>query len=131
MNTDQEVIHHCFEEVAKADVDLAPAVYEKFTACAPQASQHISHMDDRMRGRMLDQIYGLLLGDADSDYLEFEARMHRGYGASADLYRGILTAVKAAAQEILAEAWSPETDAAWDRTIERILNDILRLEPAG
>lgn len=127
MSTDQEVIHRCFEEVAKADVDLAPVVYEKFTACAPQASQHISHMDGRMRGRMLDQIYGLLLGDADSDYLEFEAKMHRGYGANADLYRGILTAVKTATKETLTDAWPAEADTAWDRTIERILSDIQQL----
>ena len=76
MATDNEVIHQCLEAVANSHTDIAPAVYASISEKMPGMDQHIGFMDSRMRGRMLDQIYKLLLGDVDKGYLEFEARMH-------------------------------------------------------
>lgn len=126
---DKEIIHRCFEEVAQSGVDITPAVYEKFTEAMPQVNQHIDFMDNRMRGRMLDQIYKLLLEDIDSDYLKFETDMHRGYGADSALYRGILEAVKGCMRDSLGENWSKEYESAWDRSIDSLVEEIQRLEP--
>lgn len=130
MMTDQQVLYHCFEKVAESAIDLTPAVYARFIESMPQASQHIGYMDSRMQGRMLDQIYKLLLGESDSGYLEFETKVHKGYGADTGLYRGLLMAIKAAMKDTMAQAWGSETDAAWDRTIDRIIKDIAQVESA-
>lgn len=128
MNTDAEVLNHCFEKLAESDTDVAPLVYRRFTLNMPTANQHIDYMDSRMRGRMLDQVYRLLLDDVDEDYLRFETDMHKGYGADQVLYRGLLTAVKDSVSEVLQDSWTSVEDAAWDRTIENIVSNIARLE---
>ena len=124
MATDKEVIHQCLEAVANAQTDIAPAIYASISEKMPDMDQHIDFMDSRMKGRMLDQIYKLLLGDVDDGYLEFEARMHRGYGADLVQYQGILEAVKNAVCNVLSDTWSAAEEAAWDRTIEHIVGDI-------
>ena len=124
MATDKEVIHQCLEAVANAQTDIAPAIYASISEKMPDMDQHIDFMDSRMKGRMLDQIYKLLLGDVDDGYLEFEARMHRGYGADLVQYQGILAAVKDAVSNVLSDTWSAAEEAAWDRTIEHIVGDI-------
>jgi len=122
--TDTEVICQSLEALAKNDTDIATLVYASFSEKMPDADQHIGIMDSRMRGRMLDQIYKLLMGDVDGGYLEFEAGMHRGYGAGLDQYRGILEALKDAVSSVLSDAWSADQEVAWTRTIERIIGDI-------
>ena len=124
MATDNEIIYQCLEAVADSQTDIAPAVYASVSEKMPGMDQHIGFMDSRMRGRMLDQIYKLLLGDVDNGYLEFEARMHQGYGADLAQYRGILDAVKDAVSNVLSDTWSAAEEVAWDRTIEHIVGDI-------
>lgn len=124
---DSELLYRCFEQVANTGEDITPAIYENFFQAMPEAEQHIGIMDDRMRGRMVEQIYGLLLGEAGEDYLRFEADMHRGYGANPGFYRGILEAVRDTVKERLTGEWSGEHEQAWDRSIERLMGDIDRL----
>ena len=124
MATDNEVIYQCLEAVADSQTDIAPAVYASVSEKMPGMDQHIGFMDSRMRGRMLDQIYKLLLGDVDNGYLEFEARMHQGYGADLAQYRGILDAVKDAVSNVLSDTWSAAEEAAWNRSIDHIVGDI-------
>jgi hemoglobin-like flavoprotein len=127
---DSEVLYSCFEQVADSGEDIAPAIYGKFFQAMPEAEQHISIMDERMRGRMVEQIYSLLLGEADTDYLKFEADMHRGYGANTAFYRGILEAVKDTVRDRLEDQWSGEFEGAWDRSIERITGEIEQFNSA-
>jgi hypothetical protein len=124
MVTDTEIVCQSLERVAEYDTDLVTLVYDKFAEKMPDANQNIGIMDSRMRGRMLDQIYKLLLDDVDPGYLEFEAGMHRGYGADLAHYRGILEALKDSVCSVLSDAWSVDEDAAWNRTIARIVGDI-------
>ncbi len=124
METDREIVRHCLEQVAESGVDLAPGVYRVFCEGSPDAASHIEFMDERMRGRMLDQIYNVLLGDVEDNYLEFEARTHRGYGADERLYRSILEAVRDSVKLSLGEGWSAQAEAAWDRSINQITSEL-------
>ncbi len=124
MATDNEVIYQCLEAVTNSYTDIATTVYASVSEKMPDMNQHIDFMDSRMRGRMLDQIYKLLLGDVDNGYLEFEARMHRGYGADLAQSLGMLEAVKGAVSNVLSDTWSAAEDVAWNRTIEHIVGDI-------
>ena len=76
MQEDREVLHNCFEQLANINTDITAAVYAGLNARMPAANQHMDYMDDRMKGRMLDQVYKLLLGEVDRDYLAFETRRH-------------------------------------------------------
>jgi len=131
MQEDREVLHACFERLANTNMDITSAVYAKLNARIPAANQHMDYMDNRMKGRMLDQVYKLLLEEVDQDYLAFETKMHKGYGADTTLYRGLLLAVKEAVSDALAELWSKEDDSAWDRSIERIVSEIGQLETSS
>lgn len=128
MNKDSQILSRCFEQLADTDTDIAPAVYARFTTAMPEALQHIGYLDERMKGRMLDQVYQLLLGETDDNYLAFEAKMHKGYGANTALYRGLLSAVRDTVKDALAASWSAQEDAAWDASINRIVGDIERLD---
>ena len=127
MISDTEVIHNCLARLAESDADITDAVYAKFTGAMPEAIQHVEYMDIRMKGRMLDQIFQLLLGDTDEGYLKFETDMHRGYGASLPFYHAMLSAVKESVKDRLGQSWSTRDQAAWDASIERIIEDIDRL----
>lgn len=129
--SDQEILLHCFEVVAQTGTDLTPAVYERFTRDMPEAIQHIGIMDERMRGRMLDQVYKLLLEETDSEYLKFETDMHRGYGADTALYRGILQAVKGAVADCMGDRWSTHEDEAWNRSIDHLIDEIKNTEASA
>ena len=126
METESQVIRQCLEEVAEIDTDLTPAIYARLSRQVPEIDQHIDYLDERMRGRMLDQVYQLLLGELDRDYLDFESRMHEGYGATPAMYRGMLQAVKEEVRDVLAGQWSDSRDVAWNCTIDRIVVELTR-----
>jgi len=124
MRADSEVLKRCFERLAETGIDITGAVYRQFEATAPDVGMYIGAMDERMRGRMLEQVFKLLLGETEEGYLAFEARMHRGYGANAYFYRSLLEAVAHSVREEMGEEWSAADDAAWNRTIGRIVDEI-------
>ena len=127
MSNDTEVLRQCLEAVAEADVDISPEVYAAFSASWPESDMHLAILDERMRGRMLDQVYQLLLGETNDDYVQFEARTHREYGASPALYRGLLTAVKSTVRDHMGADWAATQEAAWDRSIERIVDEFAQV----
>jgi len=121
MGKKTEVIQRCFEVVAELDADMTNEVYRKFSEASPEAIQYIEDMDERTRGRMLDQVYTLLMGESENEYLKFETRMHEGYGANSGFYQSFLLAVKASVQEVLNGSWSSVEDAAWTDMINEII----------
>ena len=80
-----------------------------------------------MRGRMLEQVYKLLLNEVDTGYLEFETDMHKGYGADIAAYQRLLQAVKNAVKTEMSTNWNTVHDTAWNRSIERIVGDIQQI----
>ena len=70
----------------------------------------------------------MLLGETDDNYLAFETHMHRGYGATPQLYRSLLTAVKDAARDSLSGDWSAADESAWNRSIAQLTGEIETLE---
>lgn len=127
MGDETDTLYQCLEDVAAAHTDITEAVYERLERTTPSISQHISHMDANMKGRMLDQVYQLLLGEANSVYLAFETNMHAGYGADLVMYRGVLEAVRDEVAAILGETWTVQRESAWNDAIERVAHDIEQL----
>lgn len=124
MRPDTAVIYRCFEILAESDTDLTDAVYRNYTSSMPSVNQHIEYLDHSMKGRMLDQVYGLLLGDVDNNYLAFEVNTHKNYGATSTLYCGFLNAIKTAVKDSLGPAWTQIEEDAWDTSIRNIIEKI-------
>jgi hypothetical protein len=130
VQAESRILRNCFERVAEAGVDITPQVFREFEAATPGVGQHIAMMDPYMRGRMLEQVIKLLMGETEDGYLAFEVRTHHGYGANDAFYRSLLEAVKQVVRELSGGSWTEHEDAAWDSTIERIVGEIGELGAA-
>lgn len=121
-------IRDVFERLAETGIDINEAVYEHFLSRSTVAAEHMASVDERMRGRMLEQVMLLLMGDTEQQYLEFETRMHRSYGAEPGLYLKLFTAVKSAVKGALADDWGEADEVAFYETIQRLMCNIRVLE---
>jgi len=119
-----EVIQRCFERLADKGVDITEAVYREFMAGETDSIQAVKDMDTRTKGRMLEQIYNLLLDVTEKNYLSFETRMHVAYGAESIMYRRILSAVRNSCKVALNDLWTEVEDIAWGARINELMIEI-------
>lgn len=117
-----------FERLAEREVDITESVYRIFLARVDEAREPMETVDQRMRGRMLEQVMMLLMGDTEADYLGFETRMHRSYGANLELYFGLFAAIKDVVKDVFQDDWSIEDEIAFNETVQRLMRDIRVLE---
>lgn len=121
-------IHQSLELAAEAAGDISPAVYRKyFDRCAGSA-ELMSHIDDIVRGRMLDEVVRLILlprYEEEQQYLDFEVRNHRtAYSVEPHMYANLLTALRDTVRESLNGKWTAAFDAAWDDRVTALLTEI-------
>jgi len=121
-------VRDVFERLAETGADINNTVYDHFLSQSPVAAEHMASVDERMRGRMLEQVILLLMGDTEKQYLEFETRMHRSYGAEPELYLKLFSAVKNAVKAALVDDWCKEDEVAFNETIQRLMCNIRVLE---
>ncbi len=127
MDSNTSLLNQCFEQLANTNIDITKAVYENYISRMPEVAEHIAGLDERMMGRMLDQIYRLLLDGVDDDYLTFEVSTHQSYGATPERYTGLLIAVKDSVKEVLSDRWTSAEESAWDQSIKKIVSEIERV----
>lgn len=116
------------EACAERDLDLTDSVYDTFFANCPDAVPLMGHSDIHMRGRMLTQVFELLLdptmGASDS-YLAWEIGNHvDAYGVVVAMYPPFFDAVAAAVRGALGEHWQSDDEAAWQERLAALNNDI-------
>jgi len=128
MNTDTALILQCFETLAEKGTDITAAVYSHYTSSNPEVMMHIGYIDESMKGRMLEQLYRLLLKEVDQHYLSFEVRTHADYGATTPLYGGLLNAVMHTVRALLGKEWTEVVEKAWTFRVKEILDDIQSIE---
>ncbi len=113
---------------AEADIDVQPTVYEKFFEACPAARDLMGHSDEHMRGRMLEQVFELLMDpelQGAENYLEWEFNNHiDAYGVDADMYSHFFSALQQAIAGALGERWSAEFEAAWQTRIAGLINEV-------
>jgi hypothetical protein len=111
------------ERAAEVAGDLSREVYERFAARCPAPAALMSHMDEYMLGRMMQDVFVLLMtapAEVDRHYLSFEVGSHRAYGVTPDMFPPLLEAVRDTLRSHLEDAWSGALDAAWRARIEAI-----------
>ncbi len=117
-----------YESLASIEDDLSPQIYQRYFELCPESAALMEHTDDHMRGRMLEEVFRLLLNPdtaAESEYLQFEVGNHNAYGAQVHMYANVLIAVRDCVQSALGAAgWEQATADAWDARVSAIVSAI-------
>ena len=122
-----------FEVAAERAGDITEAVYRRYYARSPQAEQLMSHVDEHMQGRMMNEVLSLLMTPADElpeHYLEFETRNHASYGVDPELYRPLFEAVRDEVRAALGGDWNPQVEAAWTARIDALESRLQAVAPS-
>lgn len=125
--TDADPVLTSFELAAESGRDITADAYERFYARCPEARAIMSHVDQHMQGRMLEEVLELLMtpdGEVEEGQLAFEMSNHRSYGTSPDHYRPLLEAVRDTVQAELGHGWNARFAKAWHQRIATLLGQI-------
>ncbi len=123
------------DAAAETGQDVTEAVNRAFHDLEPRAAGLMDHMDEHMLGRMMQEVLVVLMTenpDDQLDYLNFEVGSHLGYGVTASMYGALFTAVRDCVRDLIGEAWTPDTETAWNQRIRK-LEEIIEnaAAPAG
>lgn len=123
-----DLIYESLEIAAEREGDLTPAVYQEYFERCPESAALMSHIDDIVRGRMLEEVLRLVMQenfDSEQQYLDFEVNNHRlAYSVQPHMYGNLLEALRQVVRDSAGNAWKAEYDAAWDQRIEALLEEI-------
>ena len=127
MSVEQELIERVLECAAEDDPGLNETIYKNFYEAMPDAEQLMSHVDEGTRGKMVAEIYRLLLAEdvaaSDGDYLMFETKTHaNSYFVLPEMYNVLSDVFLQTLRLSAAREWSPTVEAA----VSRRLNSLAR-----
>lgn len=107
--------------------DITVPVYERYYGACPAAGELMSHVDQYMQGRMMDEVLRLLMVDdvdAEQAYLNFEVDNHSGYRVEPDMYPDLLDAVHSVVRDAVGERWTEAFERAWAERVAVLLGGI-------
>ncbi len=117
-----------FEHVSD---DLNGAIIARYHELCPAAADLMSHMDEHMCGRMLEEVFMLVLGAEDFEsWIDFELNNHESYGVHLEMYTHLFQALLDVMRDHLADHWTPVWQSAWEARIEYLLAVINRRDAA-
>ncbi|MCB1647102.1 MAG: globin [Pseudomonadales bacterium] len=123
-----ELIMASLESAAEAQGDISPAIYENYFQRCPGSEALMSHIDHIVRGRMLEEVFRLLMADsleAEAGYLNFEVNNHKlAYNVEPHMYGNLLQAVRDTVQTAAGNDWQEAWAQAWDQRIEELSGEI-------
>ena len=119
-----------FEYAAEIAGDITPAIYERYFKTCPDSEALMSHIDELVRGRMMVEIFRLLMADdyqQEQAYLDFEVKNHKfAYSALPPMYAKLLQAVYETIKHSLAEQWTGEFEQAWQTRLSDLGSEIAK-----
>lgn len=102
-----------------------PAVYARFFALSDSGRELMDHSDQYMRGRMFEEVVGLLTSDEPLEprgYLDWELNNHLdAYRATPEMYEAFFAAVVQVVKAGVGADWTDLCAKAWQARVERIL----------
>lgn len=121
------------ELAAEKGGDITPAVYANYFARCEGSEALMSHIDDLVRGKMLNEVFRLLMEPTlaeDAKYLDFEVDNHRrAYMVEPHMYRNLLEALHETVVDVVGEDWTPAMESEWQGRIEELLTEIANRHP--
>ncbi len=118
-----DLVYAALERVAESAGDINDRIYARYFELCPQSAEVMMHTDEGMRGRMLEEVFRLVLNPepaGEEEYLEFEVDNHRAYGAEPHMYRNVLQAVRDVVRDEMSSDWTADIDAAWQARIDAL-----------
>ena len=126
--TGEDLVYESLELAAETAGDIVPAVFERYYHDCPEAAELMSHMDQHMQGRMLDEVLRLVLTESYTDddaYLNYEVKNHRlAYGVQTSMYPALFAAVQGTVKDALGARWSEGFESAWQHRLQSLLTEI-------
>ncbi len=113
------------EQAAEIAGDIAPAIYARYFERCPDSMAIMVHTDEHMRGRMIEEVYRLLMAEdvaQEREYLVFETSNHRAYGAQPHMYENLLLATQDVVQQALGDNFDGAMKAEWGKRLEDLLS---------
>ena len=114
-------------QAAEIAGDIAPDIYNRYFERCPDSQSIMLHTDEHMRGRMIEEVYRLLMAESvaqEREYLAFETSNHRAYGALPHMYENLLLATRDVVQKALGAGFDQEMKVAWERRLGDLLQVI-------
>ena len=129
MSVEQELIERALECAAADDPKLNERIYKNFYDAMPDAEQLMSHVDEGVRGKMMAEIYRLLLtkdvAASDSEYLVFETKTHaNSYFVRPEMYRVLSDVLLPTLRLSAARVWGPAVEASVSRRLNAMTTAI-------
>ncbi len=123
---DLELINASLENAAERCDDMTPLFFDAFFAMRPEAPPLFSQ-NVVAKGRMLIEILNLVVEQAEgAGYVEHTVKTsasdHSFWGVTLDMYNDVFRALLDTLRKLIGDAWTAETEAAWQRQIEVILD---------
>lgn len=124
-----DLVLKSFERAAEAGTDITPLIYDRYFESSPESIDLMSHIDDLVRGKMMEEVFRLLMVEnykPETEYLNFEVKNHESaYKVEPNMYLKLLDSVRLAVKDSLAPDWSVEYEEAWQVRIGNLTNELL------
>ena len=124
-----DLVLKSFELAAETGTDITPLIYDKYFKSSPESVDLMSHIDELVRGKMMEEVFRLLMVEnyqPEAKYLNFEIKNHESaYNVEPDMYIKLLDAVRVAVKETLRSEWSIKYEGAWQGRISDLTNELL------
>lgn len=111
--------------IAEADIDITPALFDRFFATFPEQRAPFLNLD-AAAGRMTNETIEAMIGLATNEHwvpttiINF-VDLHRNYGNfPASLYAAFIDMTVDALAHAAGAAWTGESDAAWRAQADRL-----------
>ena len=131
MTTSTEQLASITESFEYVSEDLNQHIIERYHELCPDAAGLMSHMDEHMCGRMLEEVFLLVLGSEDFEsWIDFELTNHESYGVRLEMYTHLFQALLDVIRGHLQADWTPAWQSAWEARIEYLLSVINRRNAA-
>ena len=116
------------EGVAARDSNFDQRCFERFFQISEEGESLMAHMDHVHRGKMMAEVYRLLLAEKledEADYLSWEARNHEtAYLVPKNLFPIFIEALRALVAETLGSAWNSEESNAFSARCIHIAHEL-------
>lgn len=130
--SDEQLINRSLENLAERDIDITPDVYQRFFAACPEAKPLFSSTAAAgAHGRMIYELLQIVMDRLKDEpclptLMETTVNDHKNWGATGPMYGIFLDAFMTSLRDNLGEAWDRETEAAWKRQVDWMLQQVGR-----
>lgn len=124
MSTDADLVTLSFELAAERCEDMTPIVYRLLFADHPEMERLFFRDAEThaVRGEMLARVIEAILDFVGPRHysrtlIQCEVVTHAGYDVPRDVFSTFFAYVRDGVREVLGDAWTPQMDLAWERTL--------------